>query len=1080
MIELVQERRLETLLARLSVRLASSGDPLFPDTLVVPTVGMARWVRFGVAESNGGFAHFRIQPVGTFLWDLFGNALTGLPREPLSISALTLEIVRTLVSRGTRDEFLSAGLHLPPFENDPYWYYDFARRLADLYDRLTLYRPETILAWEEGQERLHGEDAWMSRVWRRAGARFPNHRAAILKKIKDSLGDQDVVDRLRERYPYPVHVFGHPLLPPVVVGLLAEIGEFLDVVLYHPSPSGEYSLYEKRSRSLPERTGNRLLRALGRQHQAMQQILLESVSQWEEASPGSPVHHRSLLSMIQDDIWFDRDASEREEIIRSVSPEDGSVRIVVCDSPLGEVETLRTALFGFLDRIPGLEPSDIVVLATDMERYRPYVEGVFLADPPESRIPFTVSGERPEQGLVHGFLSLLEIADSPYSALDVLSLLESGVIRRAFGFDEGDLPDLDRIFRRLGILWGLDADTRVRFGSPEPYRNTFRYGRDRLLLSLSRSEPLAPDSAAIPLESADIELWPLFERFLVVLDRLSSQKERIEGSRTLAEWGKILLGLLSDFFPEEPDFPEIEKERTLLRDTCLRFEASGSMDGALWDLGSVRRMIEREAEGQNRERSILTGKGVLFSDMVPVRGIPFRVVWILGMENSVFPRPDRPLAFDFLGRHPRPGDRSLWEDDNGLFLDAILSAGSVFCASYTGRDPKGRGPVPPASPVVLLLDAIRDGYGKEAYERAVTETFPGDGPPVSPSKAGRSFWNRSPTSEPPAERELDLSDLMEFLRSPSAHFLDCWGGIRIPREIDAIPESEPFRVDRRSERGAARFLHRTLGDKPVVGPGEFLESMGMLPHGAVREWGAAELAGLAKTFAEIEAHLGLEGYLHRVIPVHVEVRDPVWDEPFRVAGDLPLWTLPSGGWARIFPLEMHGSEWLWAWAVHLLRQTAEPSGPGPGRLFAPDDQGDWTEWTIPPVDDPQGRLAALVHLFLEGRARPLPLFSRSSISYARSVGGAMLEGPPFGAVEEGVRFRALEKALKTWEGEDGQGWGEGNYSEHILLYPGIPPIPRLDAAGCAQDPLAEFERLSLSLFRPILSLATAKGARRRP
>lgn len=1080
MIELVQERRLETLIARLAVRLASSRDPLFPDILVVPTVGMARWVRFAVAESNGGFAHFHLQPVGTFLWELFGNVLTGLPREPLSISALTLEIVRALVSRGTRDEFSSAGLHLPLFENDPYWYFDFARRLADLYDRLTLYRPETLLAWEQGRERLHGEDAWLSRVWRRTGARFPNHRAAILKRIKDSLGDQDVMGRLRERYPFPVHVFGHPLLPPVVVGLLADIGEFLDVVLYHPAPSGEYSLYEKRKRDLSGTTGNRLLRALGRQHQAMQQILLESVSQWEDAGPGGHAQPRSLLSMIQDDIWFDREGPEREESLQAVSPDDGSVRIVVCDSPLGEVETLRTALLGFLDRIPGLEPSDIVVLAPDMECYRPYVEGVFLADPPESRIPFAISGVRPEPGLVHGCLSLLEIVESPYSALDVLSLLESDVIRRAFGFEEGDLPDLDRILRRLGILWGLDSETRDRFGSPEPYRNTFRYGRDRMLLSLARSEPLAPDGAAIPLENADIELWPLFERFLVYLDRISSLKKRIEGSRTLADWGTALLEILADFFPEEPGFAQIERERLLLRDVFLRFEAAGFMDGALWDLGSVRRMIEREAEDQNQERSILTGKGVLFSDMVPVRGIPFRVVWILGMENGVFPRPDRPLSFDFLGRHPLPGDRSLWDDDNGLFLDALLSAGSVFCISYSGRDPKGRGPVPPASPVVLLLDAIRDGYGKDAYDRVVTETFFDDRPGVSPSKAGRSFWNRPATTGPPAERDLDLSDLMRFVRSPSEYFLDRWGGIRIPREVGAIPESEPFRLDRRSERGASRFLYRTLGEKPVVGPEEFLESAGMLPHGAVREWGAAELEGLAKTFAGIEGRLESEGYHYTVLPVDVQVRDPVWGEAFRIAGDLPVWTCPSGGWAGVFPLEMHGSDWLRAWLVHLLFLIGEPAGTGLGRLFAPDDRRDWTEWTIPRVDDPQRCFAALVHLFLEGRDRPLPLFSRSSMSYARSVGGAVLEDPPFGAAAAEYRYRALEKALKIWDGENAKGWGEGKYPEHILLYPDISPIPRLDAAGCAQEPLAEFESLSLSFFRPIVSLVSSPGARRRP
>ncbi len=1079
MIELVQERRLESLLAHLAVRLGFPRDPLFPDILVVPTVGMARWVRFAVAESNEGFCHFRILPVGSFLWELFGSVLTGLPAEPLSIPALTVEIVRVLISPSKHPQLSSAGLELPSFREDPYWYYDFARRLADLYDRLTLYRPEIILAWEEGESGRWGDDIWLSRIWRLASTGFPDHRAALLRKIKASLVDSGVRERLRAQYPFPIHVFGHPLLPPVVIGLLVEVSEFLDVVVYHPSPSGEYSLYEGRRQNLSGNetfhSGNRLLRALGHQHQAMQQILLESVSQWEEDSDRGAVPASSLLSMVKEDIWYDRERPEAGDLSGEISPEDGSIRIYVCDSPLDEVERLRRTLFELMSRVPGLEPSDIVVLAPDMERYTPFVEGVFLADPPDFRIPFTLSADTPSSGLLSWFLGLLEIADSPFSALDVLSLLESEGIRHAFGFGIEDLPALDRIVRRLGILWGLDGLTRERFGSPEPYRNTFQYGRDRMLLSLARAQALPGDGAMIPLENADPDIWSLFERFLVFLDRLDTLKDKAGGTHTLDEWGMLLEGILSDFFPEEPDSPMDERERELLRECLLRFKRSGPMPEARWDLSSVRRIVEKEAGEESRDRAILTGKGVLFSNMVPVRGIPFRVVWILGMENGSFPRPDRPLSFDFLGHHPKPGDRSVWEDDNALFLDALLSAGSVFGVSYTGKNPKGAGIIPPSSPVVLLLEAIREGFGDDVATRVVQEQKPEGRPVGSGCNPDRPFWSRSPIHDIPWEGERDVSDLMEFLRSPSAYLLEHWGSVRPTRDREALPESEPFLVERRTERGLARYLSRRMGGGRFPGPEAFLESSGDLPHGTVREWEMADLKVMGNRFDELADRLGSEGLVYGPVPVSEDIRDPDRNGSIRLTGALLLWSRPSGTWSAVFPKEMLGSEWLRAWAMHLLMQRREPFGGWHGRVYCLTRSGGWTEHVLSPPEAPEAHLETLIRYYLEGGLRPLPLFSKSSLAYAGALSGKglTLATFPLDGRTADLRRKGLEKAHKSWTGTEFE-MGEGIYPEHHLLYADSSLIPHPDVLGDPRAPLAEFERLSLLFFLPIFAASDAK------
>ncbi len=61
-----------------------------------------------------------------------------------------------------------------------------------------------------------------------------------------------------------------------------------------------------------------------------------------------------------------------------------------------------------------------------------------------------------------------------------------------------------------------------------------------------------------------------------------------------------------------------------------------------------------------------------------MRTVPFRVVCLVGMNDTAYPRHDRAPGFDLIAQQPRPGDRSTRDDDRYLFLEALLSARDVF------------------------------------------------------------------------------------------------------------------------------------------------------------------------------------------------------------------------------------------------------------------------------------------------------------------------------------------------------------------------------------------------------------------
>src|SRR5690606_26178892 len=58
-----------------------------------------------------------------------------------------------------------------------------------------------------------------------------------------------------------------------------------------------------------------------------------------------------------------------------------------------------------------------------------------------------------------------------------------------------------------------------------------------------------------------------------------------------------------------------------------------------------------------------------FCSLKPMRSVPFRVICVLGLNDTGFPRHDSELPFDLSKKESLPGDRSRRDDDRQLFLE---------------------------------------------------------------------------------------------------------------------------------------------------------------------------------------------------------------------------------------------------------------------------------------------------------------------------------------------------------------------------------------------------------------------------
>jgi exodeoxyribonuclease V gamma subunit len=97
---------------------------------------------------------------------------------------------------------------------------------------------------------------------------------------------------------------------------------------------------------------------------------------------------------------------------------------------------------------------------------------------------------------------------------------------------------------------------------------------------------------------------------------------------------------------------------------------------------------------------------VSFAAMTSLRGLPYRMIGVIGLDDGAFPTSKRPEEFDLMALDPRRGDRQRRHDERNVFLDLLLAARERFYLSYTGRNVRDNSPLPPSVLIAELLDYL--------------------------------------------------------------------------------------------------------------------------------------------------------------------------------------------------------------------------------------------------------------------------------------------------------------------------------------------------------------------------------------
>ncbi|GGD55713.1 RecBCD enzyme subunit RecC [Lacimicrobium alkaliphilum] len=756
---LVQSNKMEILAGQLCQAMAvksQSAQALFqPQVVWVQSPGMAQWLKLQVAEHAGIAANLTFPLPSSYIWQLYRQLLPDIPESSaFTKDNMTWKLMALLPQLCSQDVFAPVADYLAG--DGELKQFQLAQKVADLFDQYLVYRPDWILAWEQGDDAVITEDmhkhAWQSALWRELVAyskilgESPWHRANLHQALLDTLNEQDCWQKL----PSQLMVFGISALPPQQLQVLQALAQQIPVYLYWLNPSCHYwgdiidqkghargqlvALEQQNTDADYLDVGNPLLASWGKQGQDFLDLLLQLEPQQQDLFVQQVPD--TLLLHLQDEVLelTHRGSAEplaADELVQpaaypkvELKGNDNSLQVVSCHSRLRELEVLQDNLLDYFRHNPQAHPGDVIVMMPDVSDYAPLIPGVFGAHKGERNIPFAISdrGAMQESPLLISFSNLMRLQLKRLSLTEILDILEVPAVMRRFALAQAEFEQLRFWLADAGIRWGLDAEDKSRWQLPQEGQNSWLQGLIRLISGYAMSVPLyhgrssegksEPGTSGLIAPYADMEGQDsrILAKLLDFLRELGLWLEFCQYPRALKDKVAWLDQHLENIYAaEEDEEPYLLRLRQALESLARH---QNQYDGEI-EQRVFCQALEQQLQESGVGQRFLAG-AVNFCTLMPMRSIPFKRVCLLGMNDSDYPRQMMPMGFDLMGLTPqRKGDRSRRLDDRYLFLEALLSARDAVYISYLGRSQRDNSVQVPSVLVEELLDYCEQVYAAE-------------------------------------------------------------------------------------------------------------------------------------------------------------------------------------------------------------------------------------------------------------------------------------------------------------------------------------------------------------------------------
>ena len=702
-------------------------DPFAFSTVVVPNTNLARWLRIG---KLGKYPSLCMGIEFPFVEDCLFKLLAGcfdgnrpqlLPMNAYSTGILSILLedadpalapFRRYIAGGDGGAFSIDSLEKARMA------WQLSVKLADLMDKYEEYREEIVANWLEGGK---AKDAGSVEAAEATLARKLFGQNGLYPPDGDRLSLRQLFDRVLEKCAGPsgdkrtIYFFGLSTLSPLQAKILHWLARKHDIFFYYNNVCLEYwgDIQTKREESIEARlrkvrrsevdkdlyenpasdTGDAapessLLRQWGRAGRETLRLLVDL-----EEQDGTTMHELSSAAGVGTTMLEKVQASVRnrmDEVWKERQDQDASIQVVAAPGIRREVETVHNAILGAVWKpkgTPGDRPwgdclfSDIAVLVPDMATYRPVIEAVFDG---RGQIPYalvdTTASE--DSAYLKGFLDLMALAREGLSRKTLFAVLDNPCVQRALSFGPDDVVEWRRCTKGIGAFDGFDGTKDFGNMSWDQALRRLRLGRvatggDDLTVWEGGDGSALRFSEIV--ETLHRELSSLAGKTL----RCANPPEKKDEEGGDPTWAGELRRIANEFLAVGHD----DKLEGPVKGQVFATLSSLHVVKASQRLDFVVAAVEEFVGGVKCRRGSYLTKGVTIAGLQPMRPVPFKQVFILGMGEGMFPGRDSATTLEIFGAARTLGDVQPTAVKKHLLLETLMAVKDRLVLTYPCLDP---------------------------------------------------------------------------------------------------------------------------------------------------------------------------------------------------------------------------------------------------------------------------------------------------------------------------------------------------------------------------------------------------------
>ena len=693
--------------------------------------------------------------------------------------------------------------------------FDLADSIAGLFYHYGMNCRALVSPWEKGQtfphlpEALKKHELWQRHLWNllfHPGQPYL-HLSQILAAVMES----------EDSYEGPIKnvgLFGSSFLGDTGLNFFHHLSRDIRVDHFILSPSRIYSDWDGRVRNPLLKSWSTLIGGF-----ATLSGNFDNPVRQEEYIPGTK---DSLLHTLQKHILEDTGEPDK----RAVSREDGSLVLHTFTSRWREVEVLKDLILNALNDDETLNLTDLCILAPDINEYAPFLDALFpsVEDhiPRKDHLPYNVVdlAGTSDSPFLQGFLHLFTLPGERFSRKDLFLLFDNPCFCETFQINRAERDFFLDLCETLNIKWGMNRAHKQDFYPEATDFNSWEEGFRRLADGFFFEEE---DDPGLPLGLQDETGNQSAGKLMGVVENLFHDFYELNRIKLpLEQWVLMAEALMESYLTPRDGEHQDSRDRwrlkgtfrdliTLSEDAVLSEEGKGDLDFTVFRI-----LLTEFIQKSGSERGRYLTQGVTCSSLKPLRAIPFRRIYVLGLNETAFPGEDLQLSFDLREVVQQTIDLSRRGSDKYAFLETLLSTRDALTLFFHDRDPVRGEALQPSILISELLEYLDGNFtfpdGKTAEQQLVhresihdydSRYFSGEGPFRSFNRTAlknaltASATGKGEPMPPRLSRALSeksnlitLRDLEQFLKNPAAYYFKNALGIFLQEDENAEEESQ--------------------------------------------------------------------------------------------------------------------------------------------------------------------------------------------------------------------------------------------------------------------------------------------------